>query len=380
MKPDMASGSVACYLCRLPHFSTRLQLASVACIFSYSTPFLAELSSLFDFVAQTFSNKDAFIKSCVSVIADILSLKDSKSWLHEFSYEVLTALVGAVPLPTLQKSLLSLLLPAIGGDIIRDSAPECLALSFSILRRLNGTDHSSLPAPVRALQKHLAHDQLAAFVPPLTAAAASFPRLHIVWAHLLQWFVDHGHMTGDKDGLFAEFWNLIVEGQLITSTHEKRATALLLFSSCIGRVSADVLSTLLSRNVAHVLLSNLPKRTNVLHALARSAVESLFVACAGNSAKSATAAVQLLARGHPSFDKRAGMPVVATLVNNIDEVDLPAVVCEVKGALGTAPPPAASSDASASDSDSDEDSAVKGVQNQLTWAIQALTHDGRNTR
>ncbi len=87
-----------------------------------------------------------------------------------------------------------------------------------------------------------------ALMAPAVASAASFPRLHIMWAHLAQWLVSVGGLrppqqlaasaeaftfTVEGEALLAEFWNTVVEEHLLDGTHEKRATGLLLFGAMV---------------------------------------------------------------------------------------------------------------------------------------------------
>ena len=333
---------------------------------------------------QSFSSKDAYKATTTAIVSDIITLKASKSWLTEFGTELLIAVIAHVSVTVLQKTLLTPLLTEL-GEISKESSPDSLALAFALLRKLSGTDAAALPAQLRALTRHLVPGQLSLFVAPCVASCASFPRLHIVWSQLLQWFADHGHITPASSStappksaaqslLFREFWSVVVEAELIPFTHEKRATALLLFASTVGRVDALTLKTMLTASLVQTWVTNLPKKTNLLHGLCVASVNALLQACANDSQRSVHAVTQLLANGSGNFDKRSGMSVVSTLIGSISEADLPDVVKQVHATLSEAKP------AGGDDDDSDRESSAASVQGRLAWAIQALTGDGRNAR
>lgn len=349
-------------------------------------------------ILQSFTSKEAFTSCCVSVVTDILALRKSKSWLLEFASEVLFGYIQCIPLNVLNKSLLSVLLPVLGETITFTTPPDALALGFVLLRRLQqGSNTSTLPAGLRSLVKHLAPGQLGVFTDALTHSCASFPRLHIVWAHFLQWFADHGAFgsvtasaSSDVSGaaLFREFWALNIDENLLKSTNEKRASALLLFSSVVRRVDAATLHSMITQPLVQTWLTHLSKKGNLLHSASQTSVASLIKACSGDSEKSARAVALLLAHGEGNFDKRSGSRVVSSLVNNISESELAEVVKQVHVTGGTEEGKGGKKKSSSNDSDSDsddddDDDSSDGdskAAGRLSWAIQALSSDGRNFR
>jgi hypothetical protein len=314
---------------------------------------------------QAYGSKDGYAKAVLSVAEDVLALKTSKSWVTEFGTELLVSLVDAVPVFTVQKVLLTPLLPAI-GDVGTDMAPDALALAFAVLRKLSAdtNDTSALPQQLRSLVKHVAHGQLAWLRNPLAKACATFPRLHIVWAHVLQWFVEHDTLASP---LFSEFWRVVVDEFLLQGTAEKKATGLALFAACVGRVgTSEGIAAMISSSLVAMLVASIPVKASLLHGLAVSASSALQLACKDNSTVSLEAVVRLLVHSGARFDKRTGSTLVSTLVSNVEESDLPRIVSAVRALLADSPDHGAD--------------AAEDVRSQLIFAIQALTSDGRNFR
>jgi hypothetical protein len=122
-------------------------------------------------------------------------------------------------------------------------------------------DMEKLPTAMRLLASLLTHGNIASLANVAVASATAFPRLHSVWSHVFQWFADQGALTpagGDEvataaagaggaagaiagaaaeaaRALFLEMWKVIVDDQLMDSTHEKRATGLLVFAAVVVR-------------------------------------------------------------------------------------------------------------------------------------------------
>ena len=185
-------------------------------------------------LVQRFGAKDQpFGKAVAAMTADIATLGGSKSWLAELADELLAGIVQCVPYATYHRYVLPELLPvvkgekaavdggagagagatagavdggdadAVGGDLPSSTSasrlPNRVALALVMARKAReapaGDNSGGLPGPVKALVAPLAVGKTKGFVDAAVASAAAFPRLHAMWAHVLQWFVDAGALA-----------------------------------------------------------------------------------------------------------------------------------------------------------------------------------------
>eukprot|EP00955_Chlamydomonas_euryale_P072575 361441-Chlamydomonas_euryale.AAC.1 len=137
------------------------------------------------------------------------------------------------------------------------------------------------------------------------ATSAANPRLHSLWAMLLPVLLprmgSHGHAqrNGGSGAAAAmahvdAFWSCVVERGLLSSpSHERKFTALALFQALLPHLSPDHVPVVFSRAFSRILLNNLRKADNYLHAAARRCMDAVVAFADGGSGSGGDGSTQL---------------------------------------------------------------------------------------
>jgi hypothetical protein len=207
---------------------------------------------------QKFGCKEAqFGKAVSALVTDVATLGAAKAWLAQLADEVLAAVTAAVPYAVYSKYVLPVLLPLLrettapagaangsaaaaapsaeAGDVEEGSDEEApagagagaggegdagangtaapgsassetrrtsadrVALGLVMLRKGRGEGESGgVPGALRTLAAMFTPGKVKGLVEPALVSAASFPRLHVMWSHVLQWLVDAGGLQQSK--------------------------------------------------------------------------------------------------------------------------------------------------------------------------------------
>jgi hypothetical protein len=226
-----------------------------------------------------------------------------------------------------------------------------------------------------------------AFAAPLARAvlysSQAYPRLHPVWGHLFQRYMDMGVLGRPQDPLlpaadakddkdsgkagkkaaaavaepdltippafigFCEVWRVYFDQLLMTKGPERCATGLSLLSAVLPLVirsgTADaslhaktrqvriaaLLTGVLSPLVVRSILIALVKKAHTLRPVASATLRSIVDLCGQHADTASAAMVALMARGHADFDRKTRTNTVAQLLSKLTDE---AIVSHVSGA------------------------------------------------
>ncbi|KAG1677626.1 hypothetical protein FOA52_010407 [Chlamydomonas sp. UWO 241] len=267
----------------------------------------------------------------------LLVLSESKSFLREASADALAQLLGVLG-PAGARALLAhetagAELRAALSTPRRDATAEHLTLALFTWPILEGDVLSAcsvLPpgAPAPALSSSFPESGVNGSVDPSRAAVAaalftpaylksvlpalqgtisSNPRLHSIWGRLLPLLLpsmgEGGAPGGASMGQVEAFWSVVVEQGLLSSpSHERKFLAFRLFQAVLPHLGPDHVPVVFSRNFCKVLLNNIRKSDNYLHAAAKRCMDTVVAFAEGSSGDGSTrlavaAALQRLGRG-----------------------------------------------------------------------------------
>ena len=288
------------------------------------------------------------------VVRELLQLMTAKRWLGDLCCECVLAVVRSSPVKTLER-----VLPAVLGTIPSDASSctlDHLHLAIGLVRschthmaswqkKAKKSKTGSVAAIVQRLQQFgqlLTPEGLQRVLPSLMAATRTFPLVHSVWLHIMGALlgVDLAIVASNDDAdaasrivnpgagvqgaSFAKFWKVAVEEGLMNSTHERRATALVLLQTVAvsPAMSPALVRVLLSRRVFGVLRNNMGVRDNYLQQPARATVAVLHKVAEHDKEIAAELLSVFLGMGGPHFDARTHTRTVATFQDALDDAAL----------------------------------------------------------
>lgn len=339
----------------------------------------------------------------------------AKRWLGDLSCECALAVCAQVTPKTLASRLAPQLLKLVPADAA-SCTPEHLQLAVGLLRvctphlRAWRKDAKAARKSSAATVPHEALlDRLTQFaqlltpaglhivLPNLITATRTFPLVHSVWLHIASALLgvdltpvstpSAGESVGPvkaKGASFAQFWEVAVEQGLMNSTHERRATALVLLQA-VARSAAmtpDLVPVLLSRRVFGCLRNNMGAKDNYLQQPARAAVRTLHEVAASNQALAAALLSAFLAQGGPHFDARTHTRTVATLQECLDAEALAAHAALLRSTF--VDPNSASSALGTAGTDeaqgADEAMVARSAMAKRVWALDGISACCRSSR
>ena len=280
-----------------------------------------------------------------SIIQATFKIASRRSWLSELCCEIVVDVASRVPTSVFEKVVLTRVDDALkdsGADSLAQLTPDLLSvvLNVSLSASRRGISGSFFTAQEFASVASLKPRVVACMAEPLRASCARFPRLHVTWAHLMDAFEASGD-DDNHDELLFTLWTEVVEGKLLSSTHERRCTALLVFGAILGRLRASgkearigFIPRLLTRKFLKCLVTTLSASNAILHNAAKDAMRKLesTLRLSQSEAEASSEALRsildrtrlgvvsaLICNGDRNFDKRTKTKSVARLLAGVSK-------------------------------------------------------------
>ena len=304
------------------------------------------------------------------------TLAFKKGFLREAASSVLRDLLLLVP----GKALAAVLASAPAAEAwlcapLESADASTVFLAVSLWDRLPASllpRCVALPGPAMDKAALFERTHLAALLPALLTASSTHPRMHSCWGALLA-LLPRDAETEAASAQAVALWEVVCEGGLFSSSHERKSLGFELFSRLVPRCSAAVLPSLFSHDFMRCLVNSLSNEATLLHSAAARCLQKLLAhvqSAAGEELQAAVvAALQRFGGGR--FDALTHTDTVAQLMASLSGESVEQYVASLKAAflrgttLGEGPGAGAAASVEGKAADG-------GVMGRRIWAADQL--------
>ncbi|KAK9814621.1 hypothetical protein WJX72_008822 [[Myrmecia] bisecta] len=312
------------------------------------------LGKLFGYAAVVRAQSITDADLAVRVASVLVQIGDSRSFVKEAATNVLLELAGSLDDAALQAVVSQAAgLKAWLEAPPTEASPEALLLALHCHPRL----HSVWPVVLALLLPGFSANKVSQ---DSSAKKATSPS------------ADEADAT-----LVSDFWRLVVEAELFTSSHERKYLGFQLFILMLSHLRPQQVRAIFSQNFLRCLINNLGDKKSFLHAIAqRCAAKLADFAEAGDAATKVEVAVTLQRVGRIGFDKLTKTKTTAKLLQALDAEGVAIYIQQLKDTF--AQPPAQSADATAAEADgadaeAEPSTSESGTHQWQQWAVEQLS-------
>lgn len=271
----------------------------------------------------------------------LLMLAEKKSFMREPAVTIILDMVEKVHISVLLNSILEApLLKDWLQKVPESGNPDALLLALKL--------HDKLPSEIRNLCKILSHvsnpsdlftpEHMLRLVPALKETSFCHPRVHSVWQVLVDiLFADLPVVTEDaatshstrkskkskkhnspEKNLarrLATFWEVVVEGSLLSSSHDRKHLAIDIFLMLLPRIPASCVQIVLSHKFVHCLLDILSAKDSHLYKSAQHCLQETVNWCENDDECRSAVVIALQQNSNGKFDNVSRTQTVRKLVS-----------------------------------------------------------------
>ncbi|KAL3690685.1 hypothetical protein R1sor_004336 [Riccia sorocarpa] len=274
------------------------------------------------------------------VTQQLLSLAKKKTFLREPAAYLVAELGERVGAQGFERGVCA---APLFSDFMRDESgsPETLLLAIKLHKKLPPSLRRSCPLIPESgnLEDLFDPGNLSRLVPCLQESSFSHPRIHLVWHSLLDILFTSGPEEAPKSVLkkgkkkrsfesvsslevrVAAFWVAVVEGALLTSSHERKHLAMHLAVMFLHRLpSLTYLKYILSPNFLTCLLDSTSSKDNLLFKAAQQCIADICEWAEGTEERRIQLILAFQSFTNGKFDKLTKTQSVKTLISGLTTI------------------------------------------------------------
>ncbi|KAJ3287161.1 hypothetical protein HK104_008733 [Borealophlyctis nickersoniae] len=246
------------------------------------------------------------------MLEQLQKVATSKSYLKEACYKVIIRMFEEASKSHLRDEAL----PSIVEIVLKDgiTSPEDLWFAIVAQKYLQEYDWAKR-LPDWKHGKPLNPKNKALLVDVLKESTAANPRIHSIWEAVLEDVLAEPRQK--KVISVQDLWAALDES-MFNSTHERRFLALKLFQELLSRVATDEIPFLFTPALLRCLMTNLAKKDNVLHKVAKQTATTLSKVSQEREGVALQLVLQLVGKnGHQQFDFITKTKTVESILANL---------------------------------------------------------------
>jgi DNA polymerase phi len=256
------------------------------------------------------------------IVEHLFTLAKQKTFLREPAVTLLIELASRLPSSAVTETVCA---SPMFDELLRKDVESQSAEALLLVLRL----HDKLPAQSSPLvpesgnlQDLFEPSHLAKLIPCLKESSSAHPRVHAVWDHLLdllfaptnshtQAAVKTNRAKSVKDAKdlkrietnLTNFWSVVVDGALLTSSHERKNLAMELLLLVLPRLpNPESVGIVLSNLFVRFILNILSSKATLLHKSAKRCLSELCVWAEVSTHRQAAVIVALQKHSYGNFD------------------------------------------------------------------------------
>lgn len=271
----------------------------------------------------------------------LLMLAEKKSFMREPAVTIILDMVNKVHINVLSTGILEApLLKDWLKKVPESGNPDALLLALKL--------HDKLPLEMRNLCKMLSHacnpsdlftpEHMLLLVPALKETSFCHPRVHSVWQVLVDiLFADLSVVSEDATSShsskktkkskkrnspeknlarrLSSFWEVVVEGSLLSSSHDRKHLAIDIFLMLLQRIPASCVQIVVSYKFVHCLLDILSAKDSHLYKSAQHCLQEIVNWCENDDEHRATVVIALQQNSNGKFDNISRTQTIRKLVS-----------------------------------------------------------------
>lgn len=271
----------------------------------------------------------------------LLMLAEKKSFMREPAVTIILDMVDKVHISVLLTGILEApLLKDWLQKVPESGNPEALLLTLKL--------HDKLPSEMRNLCKMISHafnpsdlftpEHMLLLVPALKETSFCHPRVHSVWQVLVDiLFADLAVVNEDATSShsskktkkskkrnspeknlarrLSSFWEVVVEGSLLSSSHDRKHLAIDIFLMLLPRIPASCVQIVMSYKFVHCLLDILSAKDSHLYKSAQHCLQETVNWCENDDECRAAVVIALQQNSNGKFDNISRTQTVRKLVS-----------------------------------------------------------------
>uniref|UniRef100_A0A0D6QZH6 DNA polymerase V n=1 Tax=Araucaria cunninghamii TaxID=56994 RepID=A0A0D6QZH6_ARACU len=277
----------------------------------------------------------------------ILMLAEKKCFMREPAVAIILDLINRVPRSVLLTNILEA--PLLKDWLQKDPGngnPDALLLALKLYDKLPSEMRNlcKILPPVNSLGDLFTTDHMLLLVSSLKESSFCHPRVHSVWQALLDiLFVDLVKVTKDPASChssekakksqkrnspernavkrLASFWEVVVEGTLLPSSHERKHLAINIFLMLLPRIPASFVRILLSNMFVQCLQDILSAKESHLFKTAQHCLEEVVNWSLNDDERRAAVIIALQINSNAKFDNVSRTKTLKTLVSKFDTAE-----------------------------------------------------------
>lgn len=271
----------------------------------------------------------------------LLMLAEKKSFMREPAVTIILDMVDKVHTSVLLTSILEApLLKDWLQKVPESGNPDALLLALKL--------HDKHPSEIRNLCKMLSHacnpsdlftpENMLRLVPALKETSFCHPRVHSVWQVLVDILfgdmpvvnedaaTSHStqktkkskkHNSPEKNlaRRLTSFWEVVVEGSLLSSSHDRKHLAIDIFLMLLPRIPASCVQIVLSHKFVHCLLDILSAKDSHLYKSTQQCLQEIVNWCENDDECRSAVVMSLQKNSNGKFDNVSRTQTVRKLVS-----------------------------------------------------------------
>eukprot|EP01018_Ginkgo_biloba_P010689 Gb_31883 [translate_table: standard] len=294
--------------------------------------------------AKTVSVPDKNARLAKEITQNLLILADKKTFMRESAVTIILDLVDRVPTTMLLTGILEA--PLLKDWLRKDpdsGNPDSLLLALKL--------HDKLPLELGNMCKFLPQscslndlftpEHMLFLVPCLKKTSFCHPRVHSVWSVLVDiLFADMATASGDTTSCHTSkktkksrkrnnpeknlarrliiFWEVVVEGSLLSSSHDRKHLAIDILLMLLPRTPASCVQIILSYKFIRCLLDILSAKDSLLHKSAQNCLQEILNWAVDDEERRIAVVIALQQNSDGKFDNVSRTQTVRKLVGKFD--------------------------------------------------------------